>query len=139
MGGLVRLQRRQCLAASEQAASAFAATHFAAAAGGLAWAGMEWIPRQAHVLGTCSGVVAGLVCITPASGFVADGRLLMGGAAGMVCLFTSTTLKQLGYDDSLDAFGVHGVGGTLGALLTGVFATKIVGGGKRLLWVSSKK
>jgi ammonium transporter, Amt family len=120
------------LAATEQAASAFAATHLAAAAGGLAWAGMEWITRgKPSVLGTCSGVVAGLVCITPASGFVQPmPALIMGVAAGVVCFFACTTLKtRLKYDDSLDAFGVHGVGGTLGALLTGVFATRIVGGG----------
>ena len=120
------------LAATEQAAAAFAATHFAAAAGGLAWAAMEWITRgKPSVLGTCSGVVAGLVCITPASGFVMPmPALAMGGLAGVVCYLASTVLKnKLGYDDSLDAFGVHGVGGTLGALLTGVFATKIIGGG----------
>ncbi len=120
------------LAATEQAAAAFAATHFAAAAGGLAWAGMEWFTRgKPSVLGTCSGVVAGLVCITPASGFVQPmPALLMGAAAGVVCFLSCTMLKtRLGYDDSLDAFGVHGVGGTLGALLTGIFATKIVGGG----------
>lgn len=120
------------LAATEQAAAAFTATHFAAAAGGLAWAIMEWITRnKPSVLGTCSGVVAGLVCITPASGFVQPmPALAMGATAGLVCFLACTTLKtKLGYDDSLDAFGVHGVGGTLGALLTGVFATKIVGGG----------
>ncbi len=120
------------LAATEQAAAAFTATHFAAAAGGLAWAGMEWFTRgKPSVLGTCSGVVAGLVCITPASGFVQPmPALIMGAAAGLVCFLSCTTLKtRLGYDDSLDAFGVHGVGGTLGALLTGIFATRIVGGG----------
>ena len=120
------------LAASEQAASAFVATHFAAAAGGLAWAGMEWITRgKPSVLGMCSGLVAGLVCITPASGFVLPmPALIMGAAAGVVCFFACTTLKtKLGYDDSLDAFGVHGIGGTLERMLTGVFATKIVGGG----------
>ncbi|HVU87436.1 MAG TPA: ammonium transporter [Pirellulales bacterium] len=120
------------LAATEQAAAAFTATHFAAAAGGLAWAVMEWITRaKPSVLGTCSGVVAGLVCITPASGFVQPmPALAMGAAAGVICFLACTTLKtRLGYDDSLDAFGVHGVGGTLGALLTGIFATKIVGGG----------
>jgi Amt family ammonium transporter len=124
------------LAATEQAASAFTATHFAAAAGGLAWAGMEWITRgKPSVLGTCSGVVAGLVCITPASGFVQPmPALIMGVAVGVVCFLACTALKtRLGYDDSLDAFGVHGVGGTLGAILTGVFATKIVGGGNASL------
>jgi Amt family ammonium transporter len=109
------------------AASAFAATHFAAAAGALAWAGMEWITRgKPSVLGTASGVVAGLVCITPASGHVNPmPAVIMGVVAGVGCFFACTKLKgYFGYDDSLDAFGVHGVGGTLGALLTGVFATR---------------
>ena len=81
------------------------------------------------VLGTCSGAVAGLVCITPASGFVTPmPAILMGAAAGVVCYLACTALKsRLGYDDSLDAFGVHGVGGTLGAILTGVFATRAIG------------
>jgi ammonium transporter, Amt family len=112
------------------AASAFAATHLAAAAGGLAWAAMEWIGRgKPSVLGTCSGVVAGLVCITPASGFVTPmPALLIGAAAGVTCFLACTKLKSLfHYDDSLDAFGVHGVGGTLGALLTGIFATRATG------------
>ncbi|MFZ5830023.1 MAG: ammonium transporter [Planctomycetota bacterium] len=118
------------LGAGGVAASAFAATHFAAAAGGLAWAGAEWLLRgKPTVLGACSGVVAGLVCITPASGFVTPmPALIMGAAAGLVCYWAVAVLKQkLGYDDSLDAFGVHGVGGTLGALLTGVFATRATG------------
>jgi Amt family ammonium transporter len=77
------------------------------------------------MLGACSGAVAGLVCITPASGYVSPmAALLIGALAGVVCFWTSTQMKhRLGYDDSLDAFGVHGVGGTLGAILTGVFAT----------------
>ncbi len=111
------------------AASAFAATHFSAAAGALAWAAMEWITRgKPSVLGAASGAVAGLVCITPASGYVtAMPAIIMGIAAGVVCFLACTTLKsKLGYDDSLDAFGVHGVGGTLGAILTGVFATRAV-------------
>ncbi len=126
------------LAADGIAASAFCATHFAAAAGGLAWAGAEWVSRgKPTVLGTCSGVVAGLVCITPAAGFVQPmSALLMGLAAGVACYLACTSLKgKFGYDDSLDAFGVHGVGGTLGALLTGVFATRAVwdiGAGKPL-------
>jgi ammonium transporter, Amt family len=113
------------------AASAFAATHFSAAAGTLAWAGMEWITRgKPSVLGACSGAVAGLVCITPGSGFVQPmPSFVIGAAAGVVCFLACTTLKQkLRYDDSLDAFGVHGVGGTLGAVLTGVFATPAVSG-----------
>jgi Amt family ammonium transporter len=118
------------LAANELAASAFCATHFAAAAAGLTWAGMEWIFRgKPTVLGTCSGVVAGLVCVTPASGYVTPmSALIMGVAVGIVCYLACTKLKSLfGYDDSLDVFGVHGVGGTLGALLTGIFATRATG------------
>lgn len=106
--------------------TAFCVTHFAAAAGALAWAGMEWITRgKPSVLGAASGLVAGLVCITPASGFVQTmPALLMGAVAGIVCFLACTKLKStFGYDDSLDAFGVHGIGGTLGAILTGVFAT----------------
>ncbi len=112
------------------ASSAFAATHFAAAAGGLTWAAMEWIVRgKPTILGTCSGVVAGLVCITPASGYVTPcWALVMGVAVGIVCYLACTALKgRFKYDDSLDVFGVHGMGGTLGALLTGVFATRATG------------
>jgi Amt family ammonium transporter len=117
------------LASDGLASSAFCATHFAAAAGTLAWAGMEWITRgKPSVLGAASGAVAGLVCITPAAGFVQPmPALAMGLAAGIVCFLACTKLKStFGYDDSLDAFGVHGVGGTLGALLTGVFASRAV-------------
>ncbi|MDZ4820290.1 MAG: ammonium transporter [Planctomycetota bacterium] len=117
------------LAADGIAASAFVATHFSAAAGTVAWAGYEWITRgKATLLGAASGAVAGLVCITPAAGFVTPmPALAMGAAAGIVCAWACTTLKhKFGYDDSLDAFGVHGVGGTLGAVLTGVFATRAV-------------
>ncbi len=112
------------------AAGAFCATHFAAAAGGLTWAAIEWMTRgKPSILGTCSGVVAGLVCITPAAGYVTPmPALLMGMIAGVVCFLACTSLKsRLKYDDSLDAFGVHGVGGTLGALLTGIFATRATG------------
>lgn len=118
------------LNATGLAASAFCATHFAAAAGGLTWAACEWITRgKPSVLGTCSGAVAGLVCITPAAGYVTPmPALSMGAAVGIVCFLACTTLKsRFKYDDSLDAFGVHGVGGTLGALLTGVFATRATG------------
>jgi ammonium transporter, Amt family len=118
------------LSAGGLAASAFAATHFAAAAGGLTWAAMEWLLRgKPTILGTCSGVVAGLVCITPAAGYVTPmPALLMGVAVGIVCYLSCTALKaRFKYDDSLDAFGVHGVGGTLGAILTGVFATRATG------------
>ncbi len=117
------------LAADGIAASAFAATHFSAAAGAVSWPVLEWIiRRKPTVLGACSGAVAGLVCITPAAGYVTTmPALAMGLAAGAVCYFACTSLKgTFGYDDSLDAFGVHGVGGTLGALLTGVFATRAV-------------
>jgi len=113
------------------ASNAFTVTHFCAAAAGLTWAGLEWIFRgKPSVLGACSGVVAGLVCITPASGFVtAMSALVMGVAVSCLCYIACTVVKsRFGYDDSLDAFGVHGVGGTLGALLTGVFATRAVGG-----------
>ena len=116
------------LASDELASSAFAATHFAAAAGTIAWAGMEWITRgKPSVLGACSGAVAGLVCITPAAGFVHPmPALVMGALAGVACFFACTKLKRtFKYDDTLDAFGVHGVGGTLGAILTGVFATRM--------------
>jgi Amt family ammonium transporter len=118
------------LSAGGLAASAFAATHLAAAAGGLTWAGMEWIFRgKPTILGACSGLVAGLVCITPASGFVTPmPAILMGIAVGVVCYVACTAVKtKFGYDDSLDAFGVHGVGGTLGAILTGIFATRATG------------
>jgi Amt family ammonium transporter len=116
-------------AADGIAASAFAATHFSAAAGALAWALVEWITRgKPTLLGASSGAVAGLVCITPAAGFVQPmPALFMGAAAGVLCSLACSVLKpRLGYDDSLDAFGVHGLGGTLGALLTGVFATRAV-------------
>jgi Amt family ammonium transporter len=114
------------LASDGLASSAFCVTHFAAAAGALSWAGMEWITRgKPSVLGAASGLVAGLVCITPASGYVQPmPAFVMGLAVGIVCFLACTKLKStFGYDDSLDAFGVHGIGGTLGAILTGVFAT----------------
>lgn len=109
--------------------NAFATTHFAAAAGALAWAGIEWAQRnKPTLLGASSGAVAGLVCITPAAGFVSlMPALIMGAAGGVACFFACSLLKsKLKYDDSLDAFGVHGVGGTLGAILTGVFATRAI-------------
>ncbi len=115
------------LASDHLAASAFCTTHFAAAAGGLAWAAYDWLTRgKPSVLGTASGVVAGLVCITPAAGFVNPmPALIMGAIAGFVCAFACSKVKAaFGYDDALDAFGVHAVGGTLGAILTGVFATR---------------
>ncbi len=118
------------LGANIKASSAFVATHLAAAAGLLSWAGIEWLRKKPSVLGACSGAVAGLVAITPAAGSVNPlSGLLIGLIAGAVCYFACTSLKhKFGYDDSLDAFGVHGVGGGLGALLTGVFASKAVTG-----------
>ncbi len=115
------------LLSDELTSSAFAVTHFSAAAGALAWAFTEWLLNgKPTVLGASSGAVAGLVCITPAAGFVQPmPSLLMGACAGVLCYFACSMLKRrLRYDDALDAFGVHGVGGTLGALLTGVFATR---------------
>ena len=120
------------LAASGLATSAFVATHFGAAAATLGWVAAEWLlSGKPSVLGGISGCVAGLVAITPASGFVKPfPALLIGLCAGVVCYLMVTRVKQrFGYDDSLDAFGVHGAGGTLGALLTGVFATSAVNEG----------
>jgi ammonium transporter, Amt family len=117
------------LASGSLATSAFVATHFAAATAALGWAGAEWIRNgKPSVLGGISGAVAGLVAITPASGFVSPmAALLIGLIAGVFCYWMVAKVKAgLGYDDSLDAFGVHGVGGTIGALLTGVFATSLV-------------
>lgn len=119
------------LAANEVAINAFMATHFAAAAGVLAWSAAEWIGHgKPTTLGACSGAVAGLVCITPAAGAVTPIHgMILGLAAGLVCCVACTRLKNAwGYDDSLDAFGVHGVGGVLGAILTGVFASKQITG-----------
>lgn len=115
------------LACDGLTSSVFAATHLSAAAGGVSWASIEWWRRgQPSILGTCTGTVAGLVCITPAAGFVSPvSALVFGIAAGGLSYYACTSLKRrLGYDDSLDAFGVHGVGGTAGAILTGVFATR---------------
>lgn len=116
------------LAANARAVNAFVATHLAAAAGTVAWAGAEWILRgKPSILGACSGAVAGLVCITPGCGFVTPlSGIAIGGLAGIVCFYACNWKSKFKYDDSLDAFGVHGVGGTLGALLTGVFATRAV-------------
>jgi len=117
------------LAASSLATSAFVATHFAAAAATIGWAGAEWIRNgKPSVLGGISGAVAGLVAITPAAGFVKPmAALMIGLIAGVFCYGMVAKVKaKFGYDDSLDAFGVHGAGGTLGALLTGVFAVSAV-------------
>jgi Amt family ammonium transporter len=117
------------LGAGSLATSAFVATHFAAAAAALGWAGAEWLRNgKPSVLGGISGAVAGLVAITPAAGFVKPmPALLIGLIAGVFCYWMVAMVKaKFGYDDSLDAFGVHGAGGTLGALLTGVFAVSAV-------------
>ena len=117
------------LAAGSLATSAFVATHFGAAAAALGWAAAEWFTRgKASVLGAISGAVAGLVAITPASGFVGPmPALIIGLVAGVFCFLMVSKVKGLfGYDDSLDVFGVHGAGGTIGALLTGVFASQAV-------------
>jgi ammonium transporter, Amt family len=117
------------LAAGSLATSAFVATHFAAASAAIGWAGAEWIRNgKPSVLGGISGAVAGLVAITPASGFVKPmPALAIGLIAGVFCYWMVAKVKaKFGYDDSLDAFGVHGAGGTLGALLTGVFAVSAI-------------
>jgi Amt family ammonium transporter len=117
------------LAASSLATSAFVATHFATAAAAISWSVAEWLKNgRASALGAISGAVAGLVAITPAAGFVAPmPALAIGFIAGLVCYFMVTKVKSIfGYDDALDAFGVHGAGGTIGALLTGVFAQQVV-------------
>jgi Amt family ammonium transporter len=119
------------LAANGLASNAFVTTHMAAAAAALGWLAVEWIKGgKPTVLGAISGAVAGLVVITPAAGFTTPMyAIVMGFIGGAVCFFSATSLKHLlGYDDSLDAFGVHGCGGTLGAILTGVFAVAAVNG-----------
>jgi Amt family ammonium transporter len=124
------------VAAGTRAGMAMAVTQIATATAALAWMLAEWVVhKKPSVLGIISGAVAGLVAITPASGFVGPvGALWIGAAAGVGCFFASTTVKRaLGYDDSLDVFGVHGVGGIIGALLTGVFAVEAIGGAKGAL------
>jgi Amt family ammonium transporter len=119
------------VAADGRAGMAMAVTQIATATAALAWIFAEWIAKKKpSVLGIASGAVAGLVAITPASGFVdPKGALIIGAVAGVVCFWGSTSLKKmLGYDDSLDAFGVHGVGGIAGALLTGVLVSKDISG-----------
>jgi len=113
-------------AADGIASAAFTSTTLAAAVGGLAWASTEWITRgKPTVLGFCSGIVGGLVVITPAAGFVTpSSAMIIGVLAGVIPFLACTKLKNaLGYDDALDTFGVHAVGGTLGAFLTGIFAS----------------
>ena len=124
------------VAAGDRAGMAMAVTQIATAAAALSWMFGEWAARgKPSVLGIVSGAVAGLVAITPASGFVGPtGALVIGIAAGLVCLWAAVWLKPaIGYDDSLDVFGVHAVGGIVGALLTGVFAVEAIGGTPGLL------
>ena len=128
-------------AADGRAGMAMLATQMATAAAALAWVGAEWISRgKPSVLGIASGAVAGLVAITPASGFVGpSSAVIIGLIAGVVCYIAATSLKHvMGYDDSLDAFGVHGIGGIVGALLTGVFVSKEISGAEGSLLVQLK-
>ena len=132
------------VAADGRAGMAMAVTQVATGAAALGWMFAEWIGKgKPSVLGIASGAVAGLVAITPASGFVGPvGALVIGIAAGVICFWASTSLKHmLGYDDSLDAFGVHAVGGIVGALLTGIFAVESIGGtagSMGQLWIQAK-
>jgi len=124
------------VAANGAAGMAMAVTQIATAAAALGWMFTEWlIHKKPSILGIISGAVAGLVAITPAAGFVEPmGALWIGIAAGIICFFASTTVKKaLGYDDSLDVFGIHGVGGIVGAILTGVFAAEAIAGKTGLL------
>jgi Amt family ammonium transporter len=119
------------LSPNEIAVNAFATTNTATAAAALTWLVLEWIiSGKPTALGAATGAVAGLVAITPACGFVSPlSAILIGLLVGMVCYFAVTVMKhKLGYDDSLDAFGVHGIGGITGALATGLFASKLVNG-----------
>ncbi len=123
------------LGAGSLASAAFMTTHLAAAAATLSWTVAEWFKHgKPTVLGAISGCVAGLVCITPAAGFVTPmSAIIMGLIVGVVCFVMVAIVKNmLGYDDALDAFGVHGIGGTLGAILTGVFADKTINSGLNL-------
>jgi len=124
------------LTASPRAVMAITATHLAASSGALVWGGIEWWSRRKpSVLGMISGAVAGLGTITPASGFVAPWHgIIIGAAAGGICYWACTWLKhRFSYDDSLDVFGVHGIGGLTGTFLCGVFATASIGGTAGLL------
>jgi Amt family ammonium transporter len=116
------------LSAGALATSAFVATHVASAAATLTWMLAEWLTRgKPTVLGAASGAVAGLVAITPASGYVGPlSAILIGGVGGILCYYACNLKPRLGYDDSLDVVGVHGVGGTWGALATGLFASKAI-------------
>ena len=124
------------VAANSSAAMVALSTQVATASAAIAWMVVEWIVhRKPTILGICSGAIAGLVAITPACGFVTPlGAVIIGLSAGVICYIASTGVKRaLGYDDSLDVFGVHGVGGIVGAILTGVFAAEAIGGTAGLL------
>jgi Amt family ammonium transporter len=124
------------VAANGAAGMAMAVTQIATAAAAVAWMAAEWLKAgKPSVLGILSGAIAGLVAITPAAGFVAPGGALMIGiAAGILCYLAATSMKHaFGYDDSLDVFGIHGIGGIVGAILTGVFAVEAIGGTAGLL------
>jgi Amt family ammonium transporter len=124
------------LAANARAVFAITSTHLAASTGALTWMALEWWTRgKPSVLGMISGAVAGLGTITPASGFVLPLQgCLIGAIAGAICFWACTSLKQrLAYDDSLDVFGVHGIGGAVGTLLAGIFAVAAIGGTAGLL------
>jgi ammonium transporter, Amt family len=126
------------LAANGRAALAMTVTMVAAAMAAISWMMVEWIIKgKPSVLGTITGAIAGLVAVTPASGYIdVAGGLCIGAISGGFCYLAATTMKQaLRYDDSLDCFGVHGVGGIIGALLTGVFATSVVGGEAVKGWI----
>jgi ammonium transporter, Amt family len=128
-------------AADGRAGMAMLATQMATAAAALAWMTAEWLSRgKPSVLGIASGAVAGLVAVTPASGFVGpSAAVVIGVIAGVVCFVAATSLKHvMGYDDSLDAFGVHGIGGIVGALLTGVFVSKEISGADGSLLIQLK-
>jgi len=128
-------------AADGRAGMAMLATQMATAAAALAWMTAEWVSRgKPSVLGIASGAVAGLVAVTPASGFVGpSAAVVIGVIAGVVCFIAATSLKHvMGYDDSLDAFGVHGIGGIVGALLTGVFVSKEISGADGSLLIQLK-
>jgi Amt family ammonium transporter len=130
------------VSAGVQAGMAMTVTQIATAAAGLAWMFAEWMMRgKPTVIGICSGAVAGLVAITPASGFVGPGgSLAIGVAAGIACYWGATGLKNMfGYDDALDCFGMHAVGGIVGALLTGVFAVEQYGGTPGLIEGNAKQ
>lgn len=128
------------LAANENAALALVNTHLAAGTAAFAWAIAEWFKQgKPTALGVASGLVAGLVCITPAAGFVGPGwSVFIGLAAGLVCYGAVLAKSKLGYDDALDAFGIHGVGGALGAILTGALASEAWGGTNGLLYGDSQ-